>query len=97
MKQKSLLVSALVLLLVSALCVAGVSAQGSPNYDLSWFVIASGGGEMNSPTYGMKGTVGQFVAGDAESTNYALRSQGYWFAQEVLFIIYTPIIVRNWG
>ena len=47
------------------------------NYQIDWYVIASGGGEMASANYGVNGTIGQPIAGRSSSPNYTVES-GFW-------------------
>jgi hypothetical protein len=96
MKAKITSATLLCILFLGLLNFSGVDAQSSTNYDLSWNVISSGGGAMASGSYMLQGTLGQVVAGDAQSQNYMLDSQGYWFAPE-MHIVFIPIVIRNWG
>jgi hypothetical protein len=54
-----------------------VLAQVSAIYDLSWHVIAGGGGKMESAQYKFLGTVGQSATGQASSSGHTLCS-GFW-------------------
>jgi hypothetical protein len=54
-----------------------VSSVYAQNYQIDWYVIASGGGEMSSTNYNVNGTAGQPIVGASSSANYALES-GYW-------------------
>ena len=63
----------LILFLVMALSVS-IFAQ---NYQVDWYVIASGGGVMASTNYGVSGTIGQPITGRSQSTNYTVES-GFW-------------------
>ena len=47
------------------------------NYQIDWYVIASGGGEMSSTSYSVNGTVGQPIVGTSSSTGYIIES-GFW-------------------
>jgi len=55
-----------------------ILAQASPQYGLSWSVIAGGGGSSHSPNYAVSGTIGQGVAGLTTSSHYLLGA-GYWY------------------
>lgn len=44
---------------------------------INWDVIASGGGPMSSANFILDGTLGQPVAGESSSPNFALNA-GYW-------------------
>ena len=47
------------------------------NYQIDWYVIASGGGEMSSPSYNINGTIGQPIVGTSSSASYIIES-GFW-------------------
>ena len=53
-------------------------AYGSPNYGLSWNVVAGGGGTSLSPHYVLSGTNGQGMPGVSASGHYRLGS-GFWY------------------
>ena len=69
-------------MLVALLCcliLGGAAlAQGSPNYGLTWNVVAGGGGTSQSAGYVLSGTNGQGVAGVSASANYRLGG-GFWY------------------
>lgn len=82
------------LLLLAVLALATlVLAQTSADFDLSWHVVAGGGGRSTSADYIVQGTVGQAVAGPpaAASSDYRLNS-GFWYPAE--FEIYLPLVVK---
>lgn len=60
----------LLILLMTSLAIA-------QNYQIDWYVIATGGGEMSSANYNLNGTIGQPVVGTSSSANYIVES-GYW-------------------
>ena len=85
---------ALLVVLLGSMVLGGVAlAQSSTNYDLSWHVVGSGGALMSSTDYALQGTIGQTAAGDVESANYGLYSQGYWL-RIIQFPIYLPILSK---
>jgi hypothetical protein len=47
------------------------------NYQIDWYVIASGGGEMSSANFNVNGTAGQGIVGTSSSPSYIVES-GYW-------------------
>jgi len=47
------------------------------NYQIDWYVIASGGGEMSSTNYTVNGTAGQPIVGTSSSPSYTVES-GFW-------------------
>jgi hypothetical protein len=64
-------------ILICCLATGVVLAQVSEDYDLSWNVISSGGGEMSSANYAMSSMVGQ-TTGLSDSNDYQLGA-GYWY------------------
>jgi len=74
-----------------------VWAQTSPNYDLSWHVVAGGGLKSSSSAHVVQGTVGQFAIGSGASTH--TLGAGYWYgiprATGVGYDVYLPIVLRN--
>jgi len=49
----------------------------SQNYQIDWYVIASGGGELSSTNYNVNGTAGQAITGVSTSPGYIIES-GFW-------------------
>jgi hypothetical protein len=88
--------AALVTLVVAAcLGVVGpVLAQVSAEYDLSWHVIAGGGGRMGGGQHALQGTAGQTVTGPAVGGSHALCS-GFWCGAEMGYRIYLPVVLRG--
>lgn len=91
----------LYLFLILAGLVAGpaVLAQTSASYDLSWQVIAGGGGRSSSASYVINGTIGQSVASPPQAfgANYPVNS-GFWYGEVHVLgghRVYLPIIFRN--
>ncbi len=91
MKHKLILALALCLLLAAAL---PALAQLSANHDLSWHVIAGGGGESASASHTLMGTIGQPLVGQIGNLSYTLRS-GFWHSGAAQHRIYLPLVVRN--
>jgi len=82
------------LALVALLLVAGpVLAEAAANHDLSWRVIAGGGGRMESGGHAMWGTVGQSTTGTMVSVNHLLCS-GFW-CLPTGYRIYLPVVLRS--
>ena len=70
-------------------------AQASVNYDLSWHVIAEGGGRMEGQNHTVLGTIGQPIAGKLSSTGHTLDS-GFWSRRAVgKHDIYLPAVLRQ--
>jgi hypothetical protein len=94
--MNKLIVLALLGALLVSLTLADASlAQTSPNYDLSWHVMASGGGAMHSTSYAVRGTMGQVIVGDVGSPAYMLRSQGYWYPSTG-YRVYVPLALKSY-
>lgn len=53
------------------------SASATAAFNISWFVIAAGGGSGSSTNYNLGGTAGQTSVGGGSSANYILLS-GFW-------------------
>lgn len=89
-------VALIILMLVACLALAvPVLAQVSANYDLSWHVIAGGGGRMAGAQYTLQGTTGQPVTGPAASSGHTLCS-GFWCGvAETEYRVYLPLVLRS--
>jgi hypothetical protein len=94
LRQAALITLALAACLALAL---PVLAQVSSNYDLSWHVIAGGGGKMASAGHTLAGTSGQPVIGAMSSSpgGHTLCS-GFWCgaAAETGGQVYLPLVLR---
>jgi hypothetical protein len=94
MNKQSLLIGATGLLV--AFLIAGVAlAQTSTTFDLSWHVLAGGGGRADSTHYAVNGTIGQAAVGFSDSTSYGLQS-GYW-QNWPDYHIYLPLNLKGYG
>ena len=86
--------------LVACLAVAvPVLAQVSAAFDISWHVIAGGGGTMESAQYAADGTVGQAATGLMSSGNSTVCS-GFWSSEcsgqaGGEFEVYLPVVLRS--
>ena len=80
-------------LLVALLLAGIVSAQGSTNYSLLWYVLAGGGGRAASTNYAMNSTVGQAAVGLSDSTSYRMPG-GYWQNWPDYFV-FLPLILKG--
>ena len=85
-----------VVLLAGLALVTAAWAQVSPNYDLSWHVVAGGGLRVASSGHVVQSTVGQFAVGPAGSTHAV--SSGYWYGMRPAagYAIYLPLVLRNY-
>jgi hypothetical protein len=65
-------------------------------YDLSWHVVAGGGGQGEEVPYTLGGTAAEPGAGLSTKGNYTLCA-GFWCGPTVLtFEIYLPLLLRNY-
>jgi hypothetical protein len=90
---KRILLVVLVGLLLAVLIVGVVVAQSSASFDLSWHVLAGGGGKSASTHYAMNGTLGQAIVGFSESGSYGTQT-GYWQIWPD-YRIYLPLVLSN--
>jgi hypothetical protein len=85
---------ALALLIIVLGLGAVVLAQSSAGFDLSWHVVAGGGGRAAGADYVVQGTMGQALAGPPAVTGGQFRvNSGFWYraAQEV----YLPLVLTR--
>ncbi len=54
------------------------SITAAQDYQVDWYVVASGGGHSQSANFGVEGTLGQTVIGRSTSANY-LVDAGFWW------------------
>ena len=94
-KQKTLLL--ILMLLMAVASTATVYAQTGGDYDLSWWTVDGGGGQLSGDGYTLTGTIGQPDAANISGDDYTL-SGGFWsrFTEWLLdsIEIYLPLIVR---
>ena len=98
----TLLVCAMLLTPVALAPVA--SAQASADFDLTWNLIAGGGGRSTSPEFVVNGSVGQPAAGPVSGGEYVL-SGGFWCGVAETaptppptpgpYTLYLPIVIKN--
>ena len=75
-------------------------AQSSPDFDLHWNVIASGGGHSAGGDFQLHGSIGQPVVGAMSGGQFTLHG-GFWFAphapgpQPGNPVVYLPLMIRN--
>ena len=80
------------LLLACLLAVAvPVQAQSSPGYDLSWHVVAGGGGRLEGAAYTLQGSAGQPATDSLQGSSYTLAS-GFWVGG--IYRLYLPLVRR---
>jgi hypothetical protein len=85
--------------LLCFLLLVGVAlAQTSASYDLTWNVIAGGGGPISGGGYAINSTIGQPVVGVAKEAGYELCS-GFWCSELVAveYRIYLPVVLKNYS
>ena len=63
--------------LIILILLFSVSVVTAQNYQIDWYVIASGGGHSESATYQIDGTIGQPIVGVSSSPNYSVDA-GFW-------------------
>ncbi len=93
-KRKMIPKGSAVFLMLIALFVLASVALAQSSYDLSWHVIAGGGGQMQSAGYTLMGTSGQPVAGAMQGSNYNLCS-GFWCGTIAEYRVYLPLTLKN--
>nr|MBC7244184.1 hypothetical protein [Chloroflexota bacterium] len=84
--------------LVLACLVATETIASMADFDLSWHVIAGGGGQSVSSSYIVSGTVGQAHTGALAGGPYTL-SGGFWSGGVGVAVagyrVYLPSLLRN--
>ena len=91
MKRKFILALAICSLLAAGV---PVLAQVSANHDLSWHVIAGGGGKSASAGHTLMGAVGQPLTGGMSGAGHTLYS-GFWHGGVVEYHIYLPLTLKG--
>ena len=95
--MRSRLLTTAIVILAMLLLAGTVLAQTSPNYDLSWHVVAGGGREgMTSGIHRINGTLGQFAIGPATSTDHFVGA-GYWYGVGIGggMAVYLPLLFNS--
>ena len=85
-----------VLSIPTALLLLAAVALAQGSYDLSWRVIAGGGGQMQSAGYTLMGTIGQPAAGMMQSSSHSLCS-GFWCGAVAEYRIYLPLTLKDYA
>ena len=97
MRRIRLGLQAVVIILALFALASAALAQVSANYDLSWHVIAGGGGRMEGGNHSLLGTIGQSMAGTMSSSGHTLDS-GFWGRSATVgqeYEIYLPLVLRE--
>jgi hypothetical protein len=68
-------------------------AQTGGGYDLSWFVLAGGGGTSAGSPYSISGTAGQPGVDTLSGDRYTLIG-GFWSAGPAQTSLYLPLVQR---
>jgi len=91
MKRRAILLTLVLLLLLAE----SAGAMSSANYTLDWLVPLTGGsgGQASSTNYAVNFTVGQTVADDSSSTNYAVH-MGFWQNFVQIIHLWLPMTVK---
>ena len=69
------------------------SAQSGGGYDLTWNVIAGGGGTSTGGAYSLSGTIGQSDTDTLSGGAYTLHG-GFWNDALNLARVFLPVIMR---
>jgi hypothetical protein len=98
MKRKLVIcAAALIVLVVSLTQVVNVThiaqAQSGGGYDLTWNVIAGGGGTSTGGAYTLSGTIGQADAGTLSGAPYTLNG-GFWNDALNVAKLFLPLIMK---
>jgi hypothetical protein len=78
---------------VILLAFASVALAASVAYDLPWFTVDGGGGELSGGSFTLAGTVGQAEAGTLSGGAYSLAG-GFWASAGPSPYVWLPIILR---
>ena len=96
MKGKRLAASvALLLCLTSSAAVASWLSDG---YQVSWWTVDGGGGEISAGVYNLAGTIGQPDAGPALTAGGYTLVGGYWYGEAELhwYDLHLPVVLRSY-
>jgi hypothetical protein len=85
---------AILALIVCLALAAPVLAKSLADHDLSWYVIAGGGGRMDSVNHTLIGTAGQPLVGVMTGNDSTLCS-GFWCGVSVEYRVYLPLVLRD--
>jgi hypothetical protein len=93
-QHKNLLLAAVLVLAISLMVVVGVAAQTGFGFDLSWNVIAAGGGRSTLTGYELNGTIGQTAVSSSSGSGDVL-AHGFW--QDLIDMLYSmlPFTVKH--
>lgn len=99
MKERRVIVIALSVLVILSLATVAL-AQISANFDLSWHVFGSGGGQSESANYRVQDTLGQWTGGTSFSAQHQVQA-GFWNGVVLApapppSIVYLPLTLRNY-
>lgn len=87
-------VAASLLVVMLALLFAGaVAAQTGSGFDLSWNVLAAGGGKMTGSGFTLSGTLGQTAVGPTAAGDFQ-ANLGFWF-RNLIFKLFLPLVLKN--
>jgi hypothetical protein len=82
-------------LLLLLLVISVAQAQTGGGYDLTWWTVDGGGGQVTGGGYTLTGTAGQPDTGTMSGNGYMLLS-GFWGGgPEHRFPIYLPLVLRD--
>jgi hypothetical protein len=89
------LAAGLAAVLVLALLAGVVGAQSSNKYGLWWYTMDNGNRPITGAQYGLAGTLGESLAGQASGQVYAM-AHGYdpELVEQTYHYVYLPIVLR---
>ena len=96
---RSIAVSGLLLLMILSLSVAlpgaaPLAAQTGGSYDLTWWTVDGGAGQVTAGGYTLTGTAGQHDTGALSAGGYTLLA-GFWGGGARQLRIYLPLVLRS--
>lgn len=91
MKRRAILLTLVLLLLLTQMA----GAMSSASYKLDWLLplTGGGGGQASSANYAIYYSVGQTVADDSSSANYAVQ-MGFWQHFVYSIRLWLPMTVK---
>jgi hypothetical protein len=95
MDGRRILLSLVLGLVVGLLLVGVVEAQIGGGYDLTWWTVDGGGGEVVGGGYTLMGAAGQPDAGESLTGGGYTLYGGFWIGAEGEYKIYLPLVLRN--
>ena len=95
MNRRKMLLSVALSLAVGLVLVGVVLAQSGNGYDLTWWTVDGGGGEVEGGAYTLAFTTGQPEVGKALIGGGYRLTGGFWPSATVLHSVYLPLVGRG--